>query len=667
MKRSRQVLAVLGLAVAGVGLAAVIDPAFLRSIPADPGLVAVVGIALAAVGGRAVLVRRREGVEYADLPEVESRSTATVPGAAFDRALTERRPEVRDHLRSVAVDALVRWTGRTEAAAESLLEEGSWSDDRTAAAFFAPGVSPDGGRSIGDRVRGSLGVDGGDVVDQARRAVGAVAALSSVDGPDRVPGPDPPDDPNRPTAGGRRPTRADGAGALSATGSGATVLSSTGSTADLPAPGESTDRETGRWRGIGALSLVAAGVGGLVQQPALLVAAGVGGSLAAYDAYARAGSPPDPDLAVEREVSDADPDDGDAVTVTVAVRNEDEDRLPDCRYVDGVPPGLEVVEGSPRTATTLAPGESTTLSYDVRAEPGRHEFDPGIAVLRGASAATERTVAVEGDGSAITCRLPPAHRNEAAVGLRGRTTDQFGTVRTDAGGQGVEFFGTREYRRGDPVSLVDWNRFARTGDLSTVEFREERAASVVLAVDARAAAYLAPDPGDRSAVRRSVDAAAVVLEGLLDDGNRVGLTALAPGDPPWIPPGGGRDHRLRVRETLATHPSLSPRPPRETFLRSVAEARLRTRLAADAQVVLFSPLADDYPVDLARTLSAHGHAPTVVSPDPTAVDSTGGVLARTERAGRIADLRSAGIPVYDWSPGDPLALALSRPSGGERR
>jgi len=59
--------------------------------------------------------------------------------------------------------------------------------------------------------------------------------------------------------------------------------------------------------------------------------------------------------------------------------------------------------------------------------------------------------------------------------LRGLTTKYHGRVPTDVGGAGVEFHATREYRRGDPVKRIDWNRRARTGELATLELREERA------------------------------------------------------------------------------------------------------------------------------------------------------------------------------------------------
>lgn len=648
----RRALAALGLGLSGLGLATVLGAELLDGVPVHEVLVATVGVVVIALGVRGLARHRRREVTYADLPDVEVRAVATVPGVEFDRALDARLPDVRDRLRDLVIRVLMSRTGCTEATARDRLEEGDWTEDPTAAAFFSPTVADESDRTVGERVRAAVGVDSSGVVQEVERVVTAVATVASVDVPDRF----------AKYAGGdwshrsdSRAVRADGA-----------VARDDG--ASLPAPGESVVHETGRWRGVGSLALVAVGVGALVRAPVLLLVAAAGGALTTYEAYARSGSPPAATVSVHREVSDLAPDDGDEVTVTVTVTNDGDERLPDVRYVDGVPPGLAVKNGTPRAAGTVTPGEELTCRYTVCAEYGRHEFDPGVVVVRGTSGATERTAVVEGSGPTITCRLPADLTAGPSVALRGQTTDQFGSVPTTAGGEGLEFFDAREYRTGDPLSRVDWSRYARTGELSTIRFREERTVSVVLVVDARAAAYLAPDPTGRSAVSRSVEAAVTALDGLLDDRHRVGLTAVTPRETPWLPPRSGRDHGLRLREVLVTHPALSPDPPGELFVGSIGERAIRRRLPADAQAVLFTPLCDEYPAILARRLEARGTPTTVVSPDPTSTTTPGQTIAKVERAIRISDLRSTGVPVYDWARGmSPARLFARDPTGGGTR
>ncbi|QLG29052.1 DUF58 domain-containing protein [Halorarum halophilum] len=408
---------------------------------------------------------------------------------------------------------------------------------------------------------------------------------------------------------------------------------------------------TGRWAGMAALALVPVGLGALLQSPPLVVVGAVG---VAYAAYARGDSAPRPDLDVTRELSTTTPDPGEEVTVTLRVRNAGDGVVPDLRLVDGVPPALSV-ETTARLGTALRPGKTATLRYTVTAVRGAHEWQPVQVITRNASGSREHDERVTVE---TTMRCAPNLQASASLPLRGLTTQYAGRVATDVGGAGLEFHSTREYRHGDPAKRVNWARYARSGELSTLLFREERAATVVLCIDARAESYLAPDPDASNAVERSVDAAAQACSALLESGDRVGVAAFGPGEC-WLPPGSGADHATAAREVLGTHPSLSPTPPTERFLPTTWLRRFRRRLPADAQVILFSPVADDYAVTVARRLDAYGHAVTVVSPDPTADDTPGRTLARIERANRLSGLRRAGIRVLDWGE-ESLATELER-------
>jgi len=414
--------------------------------------------------------------------------------------------------------------------------------------------------------------------------------------------------------------------------------------------------DTNRWVGVDGAALLAGGLGVIFEQPGLLLAAVVA---IGYAAYARFGEAPAPDLAVERELSDPRADPGEEVTVRVRVTNAGGATLPDVRIVDGVPPGLEVSDGAARHGTALRPGKRATFSYAVTATRGEHEWEPLSAAVRNVSGSRERRVEAAAD---TVLRSLPTLSATAELPLRGLTTQYAGRVATDVAGAGLEFYSTREYRPGDPVSRVDWNRYARTGDLATLEFREERAASVVLLVDAREEAYLAPEPGDSNAVERSVDAAARAFTALLDSGDRVGVAALAP-EGCWLPPGAGDDHRASARRLLATHPAFASTPPGQSTFLSVAFRRLRRRLPPDAQVLLFSPLSDDAVARRVGMLDAHGHLVTVISPDPTAGDTAGHRLARIRRHNRVSKLRRSGVRVLDWGA-EPLATELARAATG---
>jgi len=434
-------------------------------------------------------------------------------------------------------------------------------------------------------------------------------------------------------------------------------------------------RRTRRWRGVAGLTVLAIGAGLLVREPALLLASvfGVG-----FAAYGQIGSPPAPSLAVERSVGSTDPaadptevnggtdrtvepEAGDRVRVSVAVTNEGESTLPDLRLVDGVPDGLSVVDGSPRLATALRPGETAEVSYVVEATRGAHAFEPLVAMVRDVTGATERVLEVAAGGR-IDC-VPALPADPPAFPLRAQTTRYTGRTTADEGGPGVEFHATREYRPGDPLARIDWKRTARTGDLTTVDYRLERAASVLLVVDARRAAYAAPDPHDPTAVDRSVEAARQVAAGLLGDGHLVGLAAVGPRSS-WLAPGRGVEHRLRLAETLATSDAFERTAPTEDCNVYAACRAIRGRIDDDTQVVFFTPLVDDGAESAAHRFEAHGHRTTVVSPDPCGDDALGERAAGLARSVRVAAIRRAGVPTVDWGPGEPIETALA---GSQRR
>jgi uncharacterized repeat protein (TIGR01451 family) len=411
--------------------------------------------------------------------------------------------------------------------------------------------------------------------------------------------------------------------------------------------------ETRRWRGIVAVALLVGGVGLLSDRPNLVLVSVVGVAFAVYPRVSPA-PPASPNLEVERRLGDRAPSPGESVEVSVTVRNVGDDALHDCRIVDGVPPALTVTSGSPRYAGPLRSGGEATFEYVVTAEEGKHGFDPATVVVRDVSGASEVTTTVAAE-TEIDCTV-----EQGAPPRRQLAVEEAGDLLTDQGGAGIEFHQTREYRRGDSMSRIDWKRFARAGELTTVEYREEKSAAVVLLVDARAPSYRASED-EPHAVVRSVAAAQRLAGALLTDRNRVGVAALGR-ENCWLAPSAGTDHQTRVMRLLSTHPAFAASPPREGDDEPIEDqiARVRRQLSPDTQVTLFTPLCDEGAVTAASTLEAHGHSVTVLSPDATGDGTPGRRLASVERENRIASLRTRGIPVVDWTGDDGLAGAVAK-------
>lgn len=426
----------------------------------------------------------------------------------------------------------------------------------------------------------------------------------------------------------------------------------------------SVPHRTRRWRGVVVLTLAAAGVGLLAKRPLLLLVSTLG---VVYAMYPRLSSVSEPRLELDRRVSDTNPQAGTPVEVTTTVRNAGDRTLFDLRFVDGVPPALAVTDGSPRLGTALGPGDEASVSYTMSAKRGRHRFEAATALARDLSGDHEVEVAVEAE-TAVDCT---SDLDTAPVGEQTRPLS--GQIPADAGASGTEFHQTRSYRRGDPVGRVDWNRYARTGELTTVEFRAEQTASVVVLVDATPAAYRGRE-GDPHAVVLGVSGAQLLVPTLLDGHNHVGLAGLGR-EAVWLAPSSGRKHRLRAQELLSTHRTFSSRPPDPdaTIDVETQAETLLARLGERTQLLVVSPLLDDAIVTAIQRFRATDHDVTVVSPDVTAgVEETDGAragrrLAAIERASRLSTLRAADVGTIDWPTTEPLAATLHRQQGVTQR
>ncbi|GGN86801.1 DUF58 domain-containing protein [Haloarcula pellucida] len=428
-----------------------------------------------------------------------------------------------------------------------------------------------------------------------------------------------------------------------------------------------TERRRAR-RAVGlSVALVTGAVGLVTGNAAIFVASTVGLVYAAYESATRR---PEPELTVERTLEPATPLPGDEVTVTVTVHNHGRSYLPDVRIVDGVPERLRVVEGAPRFGTTLDADDSDSFSYTVRARRGEHPFGETTVVCHDLAGTEEcrESVTVE---TTIDCSA-----DVESIPLSAQMLQRTGRTRTQAGGDGVSFYGIREYQSADPMRRIDWNRFARTSELATVEYQETAAATVVLLLDTRHP--VAPRPRDPNAVQFCTYAAEQLARTLLAENDRVGAATFD--DCAYLRPSGDRSQYRRLCEFLAAESGddavasefLEEASGRHRFqsFADVASAdpvadggdpvgMLDRRFPDEAQVVFCSPLLDDRAAGAAKRLAAYGHDVTVVSPDVTASETPGGALAGFDRSERIDDLRGT-VRVADWTLTDPLAKTLVR-------
>lgn len=457
----------------------------------------------------------------------------------------------------------------------------------------------------------------------------------------------------------------------------------------------SASRHEPRWRTAVAPAALLVAVALWTGDRVLFVAAALP---LGYLAYGALSSVPDVSGAVrvERSLSTDTPFPGERVAVTVTVTNEGERSLPDLRVVDDVPGGVEPVSGCPEAVLGLRPGESRELTYELVAQRGAHEF--GNVSLRArslsAAAVSSADVTPEGD-SGMFCHV---HVEDAPV--RDQTMQFVGSIPTQTGGAGIEFHSTRKYRRGDPMNRIDWRRLAKTGELTTVDYRVQEAARVMVVVDARESVAVSCGSEYPSSRELSSYAAELLTGVLLDEGHEVGIGVFGlslpgtrgAGSPSVLEPSGGDAFRAHVSAVCSAiaegdpgvaaaatdgrgrgrgagegsraapgerGSAAAPSPDGGLDDADAATRRLRAFLDRHTQVLFVTPAIDEFPVTATETLVGHGHAVTVVSPDVTDRETLGGRVARVQRTERVRRLREVGAHVVDWSLDDPLPLALA--------
>ncbi len=416
-----------------------------------------------------------------------------------------------------------------------------------------------------------------------------------------------------------------------------------------------------RWRVTLGSSLLLAGAGVWFLAPSLLIAAMVPVVFLAYGALTR--TPPiDDGISLERSVTPQQTYPGGTVVVELTVENQTGRSMADLRIVDGVPPALPVIDGSPRAAVSLSAEETATIEYTLRARYGEFEFDAVRLQSRDLSATTSYTTEQPATGATqLSATLDPEE-----FPLPQQTTGLAGQLTADRGGEGLEFHSIRAYQPEDPINRINWRQYARERELSTIDYRQQEAAAVLVVIDARPSAAVASAETEPTGTELCVYAGIEIINGLLTAQNRAGLAVLGidgadRSGQPVVSPGTDRRVRIQIQQLLDdAAATVSPGAEPGDADADPDPLELLQQLSPDTQLLVISPLVDEYPVQLARQAQTTGHTVSVYSPAVTTQSSVGGTISAVDRELRLLELRRLGTTVVDWQPEDPLDLALAQ-------
>lgn len=146
--------------------------------------------------------------------------------------------------------------------------------------------------------------------------------------------------------------------------------------------------------------------------------------------------------------------------------------------------------------------------------------------------------------------FPPLARVDPRLMQLCKSAENTGSVMRPKHGGMDEFYGVKEYRRGENTRLIYWRRSTRDGVLVSKEMTQVAPPRLVLMVDT----FLQnEEPESYANVERTIAMAASLASQAIDDGLLVGLVAWSNG---WItfPPERGKRHRVDVLATLAKLP-----------------------------------------------------------------------------------------------------------------
>jgi len=362
---------------------------------------------------------------------------------------------------------------------------------------------------------------------------------------------------------------------------------------------------------------------------------------------------PVPDYSLIHEVSTDRVTEGESLSVTVTVTARS--AVPFMEVLAVLPRDCEVTSGHHRAMIALRAGQTTSVRHEVRGVRGMHDFGTVLVRTRdrwGVRASEQRHVDTK------LVRVYPRVAPLRSLPRPRRTQTSVGEYVSPALGEGIKPGDVRQFASGDRLRQINWRALLRRGTLYVTQHHRERNTDVVLMLDTLTEVG-APS---ETTLDLGVRAVASLASAYLARKDRVGLISYG-GTIDWVKPATGRVQYERLADTLVratvvfTYVSkdLAFVPPRV--------------LPPRALVVAVTPLLDPRFTRATLDLAARGFDLVVLVVSP--VEVTRRALAPSptidlacrlwtlDRRARLAELHRQGVAVLEWSPPEPLELALA--------
>jgi uncharacterized protein (DUF58 family) len=368
--------------------------------------------------------------------------------------------------------------------------------------------------------------------------------------------------------------------------------------------------------------------------------------------------PPAPEVTVT--LSGARCFEGEEVTVTATIGRPGGHPLDEITAELMPASQVELVSGA--AAQVFLHEDRVTASWVVR--PGRWgRYPPGAVLARAGLGGAEVLIRAEPDPLEVFPRPARMRPRLVPAELLRRIGEHTGR----AVGAGTEFAGLRPYQPGDQLRDVNRAVSIRRGQLHVNQRAAERAADLVIMIDAFG-------PAEGAVADRTLDlavhGAATLAAAYLRVSDRAGVVVLG-GALRWLGPAHGDRQFYRIAELL-----LQARY--DSWVTPDLDRIPRTALPPGTLAVVFSPLLDPRGLAALTDLRRRGFPLIVVDtlrdePPAVARPADAGLalrLWRLDRAATRSALRALGVPVLPWTDDaelDSVLAPLRQPPGGARR
>lgn len=285
-----------------------------------------------------------------------------------------------------------------------------------------------------------------------------------------------------------------------------------------------------------------------------------------------------------REVSS-----GDELELTVEIANSSrlarsliEVILPKQRW-------LKALNGSQRIVLAIPAHGTASVSFGLKAlKRGIYKYDHIMVLMRDPFGLFSDVRRLQCDCEIVV--LPKIISMPDVWHVAGHVLTEMSDGDGDVSRLGMEFYGVREYRPGDPWRRIHWKATAHTGKLNIVELEREKQGNAVLLVDCSLRSHWGD--GLDASIEHTVTIAASIANELLSAGATVTLVAEPFVQSPGLTANGVHELKALLYELARIEPSSAPplvevvQKHRLTYGRSVGLVAIATARTPDIERII---------------------------------------------------------------------------------